>query len=200
MAQQRASSPPHTSTSSPLNAACPIERHFAGRRRKPSCRNGPSQRCTPTGDGRTYTMHVTLDRAARIEYLIAYRHRFELDAGNPLTVPSPAGPPRSELRMPDYRPPPALPASGPRGIVEDAAFESHRGERRRIRVYVPSTSRRPLPILYVHDGDIVLDELGLPSILDALIGGGSIAPAFVAFIDAADRHDDYEPGSAFRSV
>src|SRR5215471_10863570 len=46
---------------------------------------------TPSGDGRTYTLRVTLDPAARIEYLIAYRDRFVLDPANPLTVPAPAG-------------------------------------------------------------------------------------------------------------
>ena len=34
---------------------------------------------TPSPDGRTFTLRVTLDPAARIEYLIAYRDRFVLD-------------------------------------------------------------------------------------------------------------------------
>lgn len=155
---------------------------------------------TAAADGRSYSLHVTLDPAARIEYLIAYRDRFVLDPGNPLTVPAPAGPPRSELRMPGYRRTPTLPAARLRGTIEEVAFASRAGQRRRIRVYVPAGSRRPLPILYVYDGDIVLGALGLPSILDSLMDTGQMTPAFVAFIDAVDRHDDYEPGSPFRSV
>src|SRR6185436_10030990 len=105
---------------------------------------------------------------------------------NPLTVPAPAGPPRSELRMPGYRPTPALPAPRRRGTIEEVAFTSRSGQRRRIRVYLPAASARPLPILYVHDGEIVLDALGLPAILDSLMDSEHITPAFVAFIDAVD--------------
>jgi len=156
---------------------------------------------TPDRDGRTYTLQVALDPAARIEYLIAYRNRFIVDPGNPRTVPAPAGPPRSELRMPRYRPPVPLPTPRNRGAIETVPFISRSGESRRIRVYVPAAARQEgLPILYVHDGDIVIGRLNLPSILDALIGAGRMAPAVVAFIDAIDRHDDYEPGSRFRSV
>src|SRR5262249_46334414 len=124
-----------------------------------------------------------------------------LDPRNPLTVPAPAGPPRSELRMPGYRPPPALPSPRRRGTIEDVPFASHAGESRRIRVYMPATDRKDgLPILYVHDGDIVIGALGLPSILDALIDAERMTPALVAFIDAVDRHDDYATGSPFRTV
>src|SRR5579862_3648216 len=44
---------------------------------------------TPSGDGRTYRLRVSLDPAARIEYLVAYRNRFVTDPRNPLTVPAP---------------------------------------------------------------------------------------------------------------
>lgn len=155
---------------------------------------------TPSGDGRTYTLRVALDPAARIEYLIAYRQRFERDPGNPRTVPAPAGPPRSELLMPQYRPPDALPAARDHGRIEDVPFLSRRGERRTLRVYVPPDGRRPLPILYVHDGGIFEQTLDLPSIVDALVASGRMAPAFVAFVGVVDRHDDYEPGSPFRDV
>jgi enterochelin esterase-like enzyme len=155
---------------------------------------------TPSGDGRTYTLQVTLDSAARVEYLIAYRDRFVLDPGNPLAVPSPAGPLRSELRMPQYRPRDPLPLPRIRGTIEEVPFISRAGEARRIRVYRPAESRRDLPVLYVHDGQVVLDALGLPSVLDSLISAGRMESAIVAFIDAVDRHDDYAPGSRFRSV
>jgi enterochelin esterase-like enzyme len=174
---------------------------------------------TPSPDGRTFTLHVTLDPAARIEYLIAYRDRFVIDAGNPRTVPAPAGPPRSELRMPGYRPPTPLPQAHQHGTIEEVSFVSRAGDRRRIRVYVPAVPQRDgladrlrqgygaqeagrhvRLVLYVHDGDLVLDKLELPALLDSLIEARQMAPAIVAFIDAVDRHDDYEPGSPFRTV
>jgi enterochelin esterase-like enzyme len=174
---------------------------------------------TPSPDGRTFTLRVTLDPAARIEYLVAYRDRFVLDPGNPRTVPSPAGPPRSELLMPQYRPPPRLPEPKIRGRVEEVGFVSRDGERRRIRVYLPAAQQPSGPpdhfrqgsggqeagrhvrsVLYVHDGDIVLDKLELAALLDSLIDTQQMSPTIVAFVDAVDRHDDYEPGSRFRTV
>jgi enterochelin esterase family protein len=155
---------------------------------------------TPAADGRTYTLTVPLDPAARIEYLIAHRDRFEVDPGNPRTVPAPGGgEPRSELRMPRYRPL-ELPAASAHGSVEDVPFTSRGGEARRVRVYVPPTYPRDLPVLYVHDGAIGIDGLKLPAMLDSLIGARRMAPALVVFVDAVDRHDDYAPGSLFRSV
>jgi len=163
---------------------------------------------TPSPDGRTFTLRVPLDPAARIEYLIAYRNRFVLDPGNPRTVPAPAGPPRSELLMPGYRSPTPLPQGHQHGTIEEVGFVSRAGDRRRIRVYVPSAqpdgpaeAGRPVrSVLYIHDGDIVLDKLALPALLDSLIEARQMAPTIVAFIDAVDRHDDYEPGSPFRAV
>jgi enterochelin esterase-like enzyme len=153
----------------------------------------------PSADGRTFTLTVPLDPAARIEYLIAYRDRFAVDPGNPLTVPAPTGEPRSELRMPRYRPL-ALPATTTRGAVEEVSFVSRDGQARRVRVYVPHAVGNTLPVLYVHDGDIGISALKLPEMLDSLIAARRIAPALVVFVDAVDRHADYAPGSAFRSV
>ena len=156
---------------------------------------------TPNPDGRSYSLQVTLDAEARIEYLIAYRDRFVTDPRNPRTVPAPAGPPRSELRMPGYRAPLPLPSPSHRGTIETVPFVSRVGEFRRVRVYVPAVAKKTgLPILYVHDGDIFIGPLDLPAILDSLIDAARMAPVVVAFIDALDRHDDYEPGSRFRSV
>ena len=102
--------------------------------------------------------------------------------------------------MPRYRAPAPLPPPRVRGTITELPFESRQGDRRRIRVYVPAVARRPLPVLYVHDGDIFARALDLPSVLDALIDAGRMAPTFVALIDTVDRHEDYEPGSPFRDV
>jgi enterochelin esterase-like enzyme len=102
--------------------------------------------------------------------------------------------------MPEYRSPATLPVPRARGHIEEMPFMSKQRERRRIRVYVPDQMRDGLPVLYVHDGDIVLDRLEAASTLDALIGAGRMPPILVAFIDSRDRQADYEAGSPFRSV
>jgi len=157
-------------------------------------------RMTPSADGRTYTLRVALEPAARIEYLVAYRDRFVLDAGNPLTVPAPAGPPRSELRMPGYVSPPPLAEARAHGSVDDLPFVSRTGDRRRIRVYAPASPFRAIAAVYVYDGDIFAGPLGVPSMLDSLIENNLMPPAVVVFIDAVDRHDDFEPGAALRAI
>lgn len=153
-------------------------------------------------DSRTgrYTLRVRLDPAARIEYLIAYRDRFEVDARNPLRVPAPTGAPRSELRMPAYRPPAGIPTSPTPGLVQNVPFTSRAGESRRVRVHRPRNATGPLPVLYVHDGIIAAEELDMPAILDGLVDAGRMAPIVTVFINSVDRYDDYSVGSMFGYV
>ena len=152
-----------------------------------------------TRDGRTgrYVLRVRLDPAARIEYLIAYRERFEVDRRNPLQVPSPTGAPRSELRMPDYRPPAPLPKPGVPGITQNVPFTSRAGESRRVRVHRPRDASGPMPILYVHDGIIAIEALDLPGMIDALGASGQMAPITAVFVNSIDRHEDFAVGSMF---
>ena len=153
-------------------------------------------------DGATglYRLRVRLDPAARIEYLIAYRERFEVDPRNPLRVPAPTGAPRSELRMPGYRPPPELPRAATPGLVQNVPFTSRAGEARRVRVHRPRNATGPLPVLYVHDGIIAAEEIDMPAMLDALAGAGRMAPIVTVFINSIDRYDDYSVGSMFGYV
>jgi enterochelin esterase-like enzyme len=154
---------------------------------------------TRRGDG-LYTLRVRLDPAARIEYLFAYRDRFEVDPRNTLTVPAPTGAPRSELRMPGYQPLPA-PARAPvPGITQNFPFTSRGGESRRVRVHRPRDASGPLPILYVHDGIIADEALDMPAIIDSLIAAGRMAPIAAVFINSVDRYDDYAVGSMFSYV
>jgi enterochelin esterase-like enzyme len=147
-----------------------------------------------------YRLRVSLDPAARIEYLIAYRDRFEVDAGNPLRVPAPTGAPRSELRMPRYREPAALPQPASTGVTELFPFTSKAGESRRVRVHRPRAASGPLPLVYIHDGIIAVEELGMPAMLDALIEARRMAPVVAVFINSIDRHEDYAAGSMFGYV
>jgi len=151
------------------------------------------------GRGR-YELRVRLDPAARIEYLIAYRDRFEIDPHNPRRVPAPTGALRSELRMPHYAPPAALPQPSAAGVTETMPFISKAGESRRVRVHRPRNAAGVLPVLYIHDGIIAVEELDMPSMLDALVAAGRMAPITAVFINSIDRHEDYAAGSMFGYV
>lgn len=160
----------------------------------------PSAGVMKRADRGRYELRVRLDRAARIEYLIAYRDRFEVDPLNPLRVPAPTGALRSELRMPDYRPPAPLPPPPVTGVTETFPFVSKAGELRRVRVHRPRSATGPLPVLYVHDGIIAVEELEMPSMLDSLLAAGRMAPITAVFINSIDRHEDYAAGSMFGYV
>ncbi|MGH9349752.1 MAG: alpha/beta hydrolase [Vicinamibacterales bacterium] len=147
-----------------------------------------------------YELRLRLHPAARIEYLIAYRNRFEVDPRNPLSVPSPTGAPRSELRMPGYQPPAALPRPAVPGLVQNVPFTSKGGESRRVRVHRPRDAAGLLPVLYIHDGIIAAEELGMPAIIDALVDSQQMAPITAVFINSIDRYEDYAVGSMFGYV
>lgn len=154
-----------------------------------------------TRDGRTglYTLRIHLDPAARIEYLISYRDRFMVDPRNARRVPAPTGDPRSELRMPAYRPLPDTPRTMT-GKLENVPFTSRSGEGRRVRVYHPRNAEGPRPVLYVHDGIIAVEELEMPAMIDGLIESGRMAPITAVFVNSVDRYDDYAIGSMFSYV
>jgi enterochelin esterase-like enzyme len=152
-----------------------------------------------SGDG-VYTLHVRLDPAARIEYLIAFNDRFVVDPRNPLQVPSPTGAPRSELRMPGYRPLPTLARPETLGDVQNVPFTSRAGETRRVRVHRPAGVGDPTPILYVHDGIIAVEQLDMPATIDALVAAHHMAPITTVYINSVDRYDDFAVGSMFSYV
>ena len=160
----------------------------------------PSAGVMARGRDGLYRLRVNLDPAARIEYLIAYRDRFEVDPRNPLRVPAPTGAPRSELRMPGYRERAAIPKPAAASVTELLPFTSKAGESRRVRVHRPRTPAGPLPVLYVHDGIIAIEELGMPAMIDALTAAGRIAPILAVFVNSIDRHEDYAAGSMFGYV
>jgi enterochelin esterase-like enzyme len=147
-----------------------------------------------------YTLHVRLEPAARIEYLLAYNERFEVDPRNPLQVPSPTGAPRSELRMPGYRVPPALPRPATPGTLQNVPFSSRAGEGRRVRVHRPAGVANPTPILYVHDGIIAVEQLDMPGLVDGLVASNQMSPITTVFINSVDRYDDFAVGSMFSYV
>ena len=106
--------------------------------------------------------------------------------------------------MPAYRPPPppAAPLLQPAlgGVIESFPFTSKAGESRRIRVHRPRNATGPLPIVYIHDGIIAAEELGVPAMIDALVQARRMAPITAVFINSIDRHEDYAVGSMFGYV
>jgi enterochelin esterase-like enzyme len=147
-----------------------------------------------------YTLRVRIDPAARIEYLIAYNERFVVDPRNSRQVPSPTGEPRSELRMPGYRPPPALPHPDAPGTLQNIPFTSRAGEGRRVRVHRPAGVAAATPLLYVHDGIIAVEQLDMPAMIDGLVAARQMAPVTTVFINSVDRYDDFAVGSMFSYV
>jgi enterochelin esterase-like enzyme len=102
--------------------------------------------------------------------------------------------------MPEYRPPAPLPPPTRTRLTEQFPFTSKAGESRRVRVYTPRNASGPLPILYVHDGIIAIEDLGMPAMLEALIDAHRMAPIVAVFINSIDRHEDYAVGSMFGYV
>jgi hypothetical protein len=54
--------------------------------------------------------------------------------------------------------------------------------------------------MYVHDGVMAIEKLRMPSMRDALIEAGRMAPITAVFINSIDRHEDYAAGSMYGYV
>lgn len=94
----------------------------------------------------------------------------------------------SLLELPDA---PARPwrqtTSAKTGTVE---LHTPFADQRRLWVYCPAVSMTtPLPLLVVFDGRLYKDMLGLPEILDYLIGIGQIPPMIAVMVDNLDRSE-----------
>lgn len=150
---------------------------------------------------------------ARIDYKIV-RNAAEwlLDPTNPQQVWSGFGP-NSELRMPQYRRPPATVRRDEveRGVLREPLLIDSKmlGCRVACRVYTPAGAdeARGMPALYVTDGHEYADNRigGLCVTLDNLIADGELRPTLAVFIDPRDADDrsknrrmqQYVPGSGF---
>ncbi len=148
-----------------------------------------------------YQFDTTLEPDARVEYLIAYgANDFRIDPRNPRRVPSVGGD-ASEIVMPAAEMHPELlnddqPLAG---VLEEHPFATPSGTSRRVAVYRPAGNRDRLPIVYFHDGSLMIDKGRVPQILDRLVAAGRL-PAFTAvFVDPVSRSDDYKAEPAFRN-
>ncbi len=137
-------------------------------------------------------------RSVEVEPGERYEYQFMKDFGeripdprNPDQVPSSGGPPNSQFTTAGYEFPghTAAPADGPRGRIEEVAFESKTLGTRELKVYLPpgyddGTAR--YPVLLVHDGLNWLEKGLMANTLDNLIGK-TVQPVVVAFLKPRDQ-------------
>jgi enterochelin esterase-like enzyme len=147
-----------------------------------------------------YQFDTTLEPDARLEYLIAYGpNDFRVDPRNPRRVPSVGGE-ASEIVMPaaeinhetvaDDRP--------LAGTLEERPFAVPSGAPRRVAIYRPVRNNDAMPIVYFHDGSLLIDKGRVPQILDRLVAAGRVPPFTAVFVDPVLRSDDYKAEPAFR--
>ncbi|MBK8127913.1 MAG: T9SS type A sorting domain-containing protein [bacterium] len=134
---------------------------------------------------------------ARLDYkFVLNNSNWILDPRNPYQVQGGFGP-NSELRMPEFVPPPAIEfyPDIPHGALRDTMFASSElGNTRRVRIYTPPNydpNGECYALLVVHDG---LDYLTLgrtDRILDYLIHENAIQPVIAVFVPAVNREPEY---------
>jgi enterochelin esterase family protein len=83
----------------------------------------------------------------------------------------------------------------PKGRVERLSFSSALGVLVKAKIYMPAgynKAAKPYPVVFLTDGQMYEDELGLPNTLDNLIAGQRIPPLVAVMIDnnAGDRLHD----------
>jgi len=149
---------------------------------------------------------VKLDRAARVEYLIATQGHEDLDPLNPTRVDGFAEP-HSEVRMPGYVAPPEIQGSPglPRGRVVSFDHQSAvLGNRRRVHVYLPSgydrEAERRYPEAWFGDGTLYVERVHVPQVLDYLIARGRIEPVVAVLVDPVDRRLEYAGHEGYRRM
>jgi|GEM_PF-236498 len=153
---------------------------------------------------------------ARLDYkFVIDGSQWILDPANPLTCTGGFGP-NSELRMPDYLPPPEIEEHPgiPHGTLVDTTFESRfLGNRRPIQIYLPpgydaagaadmapgasdaaATAGRRYPLILFHDGLEYVSLARADRVLDFLIHHGRIEPALGVFVPPVDRRGEYVGG------
>jgi enterochelin esterase family protein len=168
----------------------------------------PETVMTPLDGTSWYYLKRTLDPKARIEYAIARGSTddaaLELDPENPRSVEG-FSRSYSELRMPAYPSAPELledPAL-PHGTLVETELESRiRGNRRKIRVYLPfgyeERGERRYPTAYFGDGTAYVTNVPVPRILDYTIARGEVRPLIAVFVEPAPRSEEYTMNPDYR--
>lgn len=159
-----------------------------------------------TGQGEWFRYDTVLEPDARVEYLVSYApNDFRPDLRNPRRVPSVGGT-ASEIMMPKAETHPEVIGSQPprAGILEERSFPLPNGGGRRVVVYTPPAAEPgtgvagALPIAYFHDGALMVDRGGVPSVLDRLLAQNRIRPFMAIFVDTPSRAEEYNVNAEFR--
>ena len=141
-------------------------------------------------------LSLVYEADARLDYkLVINGSNWILDSRNPYTCSGGFGP-NSELRMPAFIPPDEIQyqATVAHGTLRDTVFASiHLSNSRKIWIYTPHESYgdKPLPVVYVHDGDGFLALASMRNVLDNLMAAGRIQPLIAVFVPPVDRTDEY---------
>lgn len=147
------------------------------------------------GESDVWLLEDVLPSDARVDYkLFLNQKQWRLDLANPRQQVGGYGP-NSELRMPDYRPPPeiveregvARGTLGERRIVTSSTID---GYRVAFRVYTPAgyADSGRVPVAYFTDGqDYSHPEMGrVTTVLDNAIADGALPPLIAVFVDPRD--------------
>jgi enterochelin esterase-like enzyme len=169
---------------------------------EPGLPGATSGEMTRIGSTSWFALRVRADRAAWIEYTLAYGDQQVVDPSNAKLIEY-AGLRRSLLLMPDYRPGPGVevPVETPAGRLETLDVRSEAfGSTRRVTVYLPPGFDPALryPSLYVHDGSLYLYVAQAPKTFDLLIARRLLRPFIAVFSDPQARREEYSMSAAHR--
>ncbi|MEM9305323.1 MAG: alpha/beta hydrolase-fold protein [Pseudomonadota bacterium] len=156
---------------------------------------------TRIGDSDWFALEAELPEDVRLEYQLRWGDEVAVDPLNPLRA-STFGSERSVVVGSAARRAPARASGVGHSRLDRFSLPRSDGTGdHTVAVYVPSTNDpggAPLPTLYVKDGSRFIDEIALPSILDALISDHRIRPAIVVFVDPRRRAVDYGTSASYR--
>lgn len=175
--------------------------------------NGPANKVTVPGDVNGWkpeAMPMTHIRGTSLWYLtqdypadarLEYKYLVDdtnwiLDPSNPDQAIEGFGP-NSELRMPEYVPPPEMeyyPDIAHGTVADTMWYSTNLSNKRKIEVYLPpgyATTSDSFPVVYFQDGSeaVSLEKAG--NIIDYLISKKSIRPVIAVFVPPVNRTAEY---------
>ncbi len=134
---------------------------------------------------------------ARLEYkFVTNGSTWILDPLNPRQIVEGFGP-NSELRMPEYVPPPEVqycPAIPHGSRVDTVMYSSELSNSRKISVYLPpgySASPDSFPVVYFQDGSEAISLENMENVIDYLTAHGLIRPIIAVFVPYVNRTPEY---------
>lgn len=148
-------------------------------------------------------LEAALYTNARAEYVLLFDTETRPDPHNPRIVQAFSGV-KSEVRMPYWTAQPEIDETGvvPTGAVaEETILSRALGSSRRVWFYTPpgyGSSDEWYPVVYVLDGGSYVERMDAPQVLDRLINRKAIPPVVAAFVEPADRKEEYTRNDRWR--